>query len=168
VFNPQFGVANNVLRVAHLPEQGFLEDRHQALVIIAIMSLWAELGFTVVVYLAALQDIPKDLVEAARCDGASGWRVFRHIVLPELAPVTVFATIWQTITAIQLFDLVYVTTKGGPLGSTETVVYYLWDQAFHRLRFGYGSAVAYGVFAVTMLITIAMIIYSRRAKFEAF
>ncbi len=70
VFNPQFGVANNLLRVAHLPEQGFLEDRHQALVIIAVMSLWAELGFVVVVYLAALQDIPKDLVEAARCDGA--------------------------------------------------------------------------------------------------
>jgi multiple sugar transport system permease protein len=168
VFNPQFGVANNLLRVAHLPEQGFLEDRHQALVIIAVMSLWAELGFTVVVYLAALQDIPKDLIEAARCDGASGWRVFRHIVLPELAPVTVFVTIWQTITAIQLFDLVYVTTRGGPLGSTETVVYYLWDQAFRGLRFGYGSAVAYGLFAVTMLITIAMVVYSRRAKFEAF
>jgi len=168
VFNPQFGVANNVLRVTHLPEQGFLEDRHEALVIIAVMSLWQELGFTVVVYLAALQDIPQDLVEAARCDGASGWRVFRHIVLPELAAVTVFVTIWQTITAIQLFDLVYVTTRGGPLGSTETVVYYLWDQAFRGLRFGYGSAVASGLFAFTMVLTIGMVVYSRRAKFEAF
>ncbi|WP_279579010.1 carbohydrate ABC transporter permease [Fodinicola feengrottensis] len=169
VFNPQFGVANNILRVLGLPAQGLLESQQQAMIVIAVMALWQQLGFTVVVYLAALQDMPADLVEAARVDGASAPRIFRHIVLPQLAPVTVFTTIWQTITALQLFDLVFVTTKGGPLGSTETVVYYLWDQAFRGgLRFGYGSAVAYGLFAVTMLITIGMVVYSRRAKVEAF
>lgn len=168
VFNPQFGVANNLLRVMGLPPQGFLESQHQAMIVIALMALWQQLGFTVVVYLAALQDIPTDLVEAAKVDGAGAFRVFWHVVLPQLTPVTVFATIWQTITALQLFDLVFVTTKGGPLGSTTTVVYYLWDQAFRGLKFGYGSAVAYGLFAVTILITIAMVIYSRRAKVEAF
>lgn len=168
VFNPQFGVANNILRVLHIPAQGFLEDPRQAMVIIALMSLWQQLAFTVVVYLAALQDIPQDLVEAATVDGASGRQVFRYIVIPELVPVTVFATIWQTITALQIFDLVFISTKGGPLDSTQTVVYYLWDLAFRQLRFGYGSAVAYGLFAVTLLITLGMIAYSRRAKFEAF
>jgi len=168
VFNPQFGLVNNLFRVVHLPQQGFLEDPHQALVVIAVMSLWQQLGFTVVVYLAALQDIPKDLVEAALTDGANSRQVFRHVTLPQLAPVTVFTTIWQTITAIQLFDLVFTTTKGGPLKSTETVVYYLYNQAFHALNFGYGSAVAYGLFAVTMLITLAMVVYSRITKFEAF
>ncbi len=168
IFNPQFGLANNLLRVIGVPGQGWLEDRHQAMVVIALMALWQQLGFTVVVYLAALQDVPPELVEAARVDGASGWRTFRHIIVPELAPVTTFATIWQTITALQLFDLVFVATKGGPLRSTETVVYFLWDQAFKGLKFGYGSAVAYGLFAVTLLITLGMVLYSRRAKFEAF
>ena len=168
LFNPQFGVANNVLRVLGLPEQGFLESQHQAMLIIAILALWQQLGFTVVVYLAALQDIPADLVEAARVDGASSFRVFWHIVVPQLAPVTVFTTIWQTITALQLFDLVFVTTKGGPLGATQPVVYYLWDQAFRGLKFGYGSAVAYGLFAVTILITVGLVVYSRRAKVQAF
>lgn len=168
VFNPQFGLANNLLRVLHVPQQGFLESPRQAMVVIALMALWQQLGFTVVVYLAALQDIPRDLVEAARTDGASGWQVFRHVTLPQLAPVTVFTTIWQTITALQLFDLVFTTTKGGPLDATQTVVYYLWEQAFRRLDFGYGSAVAYGLFAVTMLLTLAMVVYSRRSKIEAF
>ena len=168
VFNPQFGAANNLLRVLHIPQQGFLESQSQAMVVIAVMSLWQQLGFTVVVYLAALQDIPKDLVEAARTDGANSWQVFRHITLPQLAPVTVFTTVWQTITALQLFDLVFTTTRGGPLGSTQTVVYYLWEQAFRKLDFGYGSAVAYGLFAVTIVLTLIMVVYSKRTKFEAF
>ncbi len=168
VFNPQFGLVNNVLRVLHVPRQGFLDDPHQAMVVIALMALWQQLGFTVVVYLAALQDIPRDLVEAALTDGANSRQIFRHVTLPQLAPVTVFTTIWQTITALQLFDLVFTTTKGGPLNSTQTIVYYLWDQAFHSLSFGYGSAVAYGLFAATMLITLGMVVYSRITKFEAF
>lgn len=168
VFNPQFGLANNVLRVLHIPQQGFLESPHQAMLVIALMALWQQLGFTVVVYLAALQDIPRDLVEAARTDGANEWQVFRHVTLPQLAPVTVFTTVWQTITALQLFDLVFTTTKGGPLDATQTVVYYLWEQAFRKLDFGYGSALAYGLFAITMLLTLGMVVYSRRSKIEAF
>jgi len=168
VFSPQFGLVNNLLRLLHVPQQGFLEDPHQAMVVIAVMSLWQQLGFTVVVYLAALQDIPRDLVEAAVTDGANSRQVFRHVTLPQLAPVTVFTSIWQTITAIQLFDLVFTTTRGGPLDATQTVVGYLYKQAFRSLNFGYGSAVAYGLFAVTMLITLGMVVYSRITKFEAF
>lgn len=95
IFDPQFGFANNILRSIGLPAQSFLEDQRQAMIVIAVMSLWAGLGFTVVVYLAALQDIPKDLVEAARVDGANTWQTFRHVILPELTPVTVFTSIWQ-------------------------------------------------------------------------
>lgn len=168
VFNPEFGLANNVLRVLHLPQQAFLESTGQAMVVIAVIALWQQLGFTVVVYLAALQDIAKDLVEAARMDGAGPRQIFRHITMPALGPVTVFVGIWQTITSLQLFDLVFTTTRGGPLNSTETIVYYLYDQAFHELDFGYGSAVAYVLFAVTMAITVCMVAYSRWKKFEAF
>jgi multiple sugar transport system permease protein len=168
VFNPQFGLANNVLRIAHLPQQQFLESGHQALLVICLIALWGEVGFTVVVYLAALQDIPREITEAAMIDGASPLQVFRHVTLPQLAPVTVFVAVWQTITALQLFDLVFTTTRGGPLGSTQTVVYYVYYQAFQLSHYGYGSAVAYILFAVTMLITLGMVIYARRSKLEAF
>lgn len=168
LFNPQFGLVNNVLRVLNLPQQGWLEDQAQAMVVITIMSLWGQAAFTTVIYLAALQDTPVELLEAARIDGANKWQSFWSVVWPQLTPVTVFVTIWQMIGAIQLFDLVYTTTRGGPLGATQTVVYYLWQTAFQKLQFGYGSAVAYGLFAITLIITIVVVLYSRRTKIEAF
>jgi len=168
LFSPQFGLVNNVLRVLHLPQQGWLDDPHQAMVVVVIMSLWGSVAFTTVIYLAALQDVPAELLEAARMDGASAWQSFRAIVWPQLAPVTVFVVIWQTIEAIQLFDLVYTTTRGGPLNATTTIVYFLYDKAFHSLEFGYGSAAAYVLFAVTMVITIGVVVYSRRRGQEAF
>ena len=168
LFNPQFGLVNNVLRVLGLPQQGWLEDQSQAMVVITIMSLWGQAAFTTVIYLAALQDVPIELIEAARIDGASRWQIFWRVVFPQLTPVTIFVGIWQTIGAIQLFDLVYTTTRGGPLNSTETVVYYLWQQAFKNLNFGYGSAVAMGLFVLTLVITIGVVLYSRRSKIEAF
>jgi multiple sugar transport system permease protein len=168
VFDPNYGVANNLLRVLGVPQQGFLEDTTQAMVVLVVISLWGAIGFNVVIYLAALQDVSQDVVEAAIVDGAGPWQVFRHVTLPELRPVTVFTTIWQTITALQLFDLVYTTTKGQPLDSTVTIVYYLYREAFEVFKYGYASAIAYGVFTVTMVITIFMIWYARRAKVEAF
>lgn len=168
LFSPQYGLVNNVLRVLGLPAQGWLEDPSQAMVVIAIMSLWGEAAFTTVIYLAALQDIPVELLEAARIDGATPWQTFWRIVWPELGPVTVFVTIWQAIGALQLFDLVYTTTRGGPLDATKTVVYFLWEKAFKGLDFGYGSAAAYVLFAVTLLITIGMVLYARRRRLEAF
>lgn len=168
LFDPQFGLVNNVLRTLGLPQQGWLTDPRQAMVVIAIMALWGSAAFTTVIYLAALQDIPSELIEAARIDGANRGQIFLSIVWPQLAPVTVFVGIWQVIQAIQLFDLVYTTTRGGPLDATKTIVYYLWDTAFHQLDFGYGSAVAYGLFGVTLLITIGIVIYTRRQKIEAF
>ncbi|MGV8908511.1 MAG: carbohydrate ABC transporter permease [Propionicimonas sp.] len=168
LFSPQYGLVNNVLRVVGLPTQGWLEDPNQAMVVIAIMSLWGQAAFTTVIYLAALQDIPSELVEAARIDGANRWQAFWHVVWPQLGPVTVFVTIWQVIGAIQLFDLVYTTTRGGPLDATKTIVYFLWEKAFKNLQFGYGSAAAYLLFLVTLLITVAMVVYARRKNLEAF
>jgi multiple sugar transport system permease protein len=168
VFDKDFGVANNLLRVLGLPEQGFLVDPGQAMVVLVVITLWGSIGFNVVIYLAALQDVSTDIVEAAIVDGANPWQVFRNVTLPELRPVTVFTAVWQMITALQLFDIVYTTTKGQPLDSTVTIVYYLYREAFQQFNYGYGSAIAYGVFAVTMVLTIVMIVYSRRAKVEAF
>lgn len=168
LFNPQYGIVNNVLRMLGLPQQGWLEDPAQAMVVIAIMSLWGQAAFTTVIYLAALQDIPGELLEAARIDGANRWQAFWQVVWPQLAPVTVFIAIWQVIGAIQLFDLVYTTTRGGPLDATKTIVYFLWERAFRGLEFGYGSAVAYALFAITLAITLFVVWYSRRRNLEAF
>ena len=168
LFSPQFGLVNNVLRVLHLPQQGWLDDPNQAMVVIALMSLWGSAAFTTVIYLAALQDVPIELIEAARIDGANPRQAFWRIVWPQLAPVTVFVTVWQAIQAVQLFDLVYTTTRGGPLDATRTIVYFLYDKAFHSLQFGYGSAAAYVLFAATLIITIGVVVYSRRTGSEAF
>jgi multiple sugar transport system permease protein len=168
LFSPQFGLANNVLRSVGLPTQGWLEDESQAMLVIALMSLWGQAAFTTVLYLAALQDVPQELLEASRLDGATRWQSFWNVVWPQLAPVTVFTAIWQTIGSIQLFDLVYTTTRGGPLDATKTIVYYLWEKAFRSLEFGYGSSVAYVLFGVTLLVTIGVVVYSRRRGTEAF
>jgi len=168
VFNPQFGVVNAGLRSLGLPTQQFLESPSQVIPVLTVISLWGSVGFVVVVYLAALQDIPRDLTEAAVVDGANRRQVFWYITVPQLRPVTVFTTVWQTITALQLFDLVYTTTRGGPLGASQTVVYYLYYQFRELQRYGYASAVAYGLFAVTMLITLGMVVYARRTGTEAF
>ena len=167
LFDPQFGMVNSVLRVFGLPEQGWLTDPNQAMVVIAIMSLWGSVAFTTVIYLAALQDIPSELVEAASLDGANRMQTFWQVVFPQLKSVTTFVTVWQTIQAIQLFDLVYATTRGGPLKATETIVFYLWDTAFRLLNFGYGSAIAYVLFGVTIIMTAAIGLYSRRREAAA-
>ncbi|WRZ88828.1 sugar ABC transporter permease [Streptomyces sp. NBC_01007] len=151
ILDPEFGVANSLLHKLGLSPQGFLTDPDQAIYLLVLISLWSGVGFCVVVYLAALQDVPPELVEAARIDGAGRWRVLRHIILPTLTPVTVFLLLWQLITALQVFDLIYVTTKGGPLGSTGVVVYFVWQQAFQMFTAGYGAAAAY-VLALALLV----------------
>ena len=167
IFEPNYGVLNEAFRRVGIEQQKLLEDPHQALVLLVIILLWGQVGFTVVVYLAALQDIPHDIVEAAMIDGANRRQVFRYVTMPELAPVTVFTAVWNTITALQVFDIVYTTTRGGPLQSTETIVYWVYDVAFKSSRFGYGAAGSYVLFAITMLITLGMVWNSRRNKIEA-
>ena len=165
ILDPQFGAANSLLHHLGLSAQGFLTDPGQALLVLLAISLWSGSGFCVVVYLAALQDVPPTLIEAARLDGAGRWRLLRHVVLPSLTPVSVFLLLWQTINALQVFDLVYVTTKGGPLGSTTVIVYFIWDQAFKNFTAGYGAAAAY-VLAVALIVIAVVLRVVRRRSFE--
>jgi multiple sugar transport system permease protein len=154
LLDPVFGLVNYFLSLVGLPEQGFLQDTNQALVCIVLMTVWGWLGFDVIIYLAALQGIPQELMEAAQIDGAGKWSSFRNVVLPFLRPATLFLIVWSTISALQLFDEIYVTTRGGPLGSTTVIVYYLYQQAFQFFNAGYGAAIAYVLFLAILLITI--------------
>jgi multiple sugar transport system permease protein len=162
MLDPQFGIANAVLHAVGLPRQEFLQDPAQALPVLVGIALWSGVGFCVVVYLAALQDIPRDLVEAARIDGAKRWGVLWNVVLPHLRPVTVFLVVWQAIQALQLFDLVFVTTKGGPLDATTTVVFFVWQQAFQLFHAGVGAAAAYILGAGLLVLGIAQALGRRR------
>jgi multiple sugar transport system permease protein len=162
ILDPEFGAANSLLHRIGLSSQGFLTDPGQALLVLVGITLWSGTGFCVVVYLAALQEVPPSLVEAARLDGAGRWQVLRHVVLPALRPITVFLLLWQVIQSLQVFDLVYVTTKGGPLGSTTVIVYFVWEQAFKTFTAGYGAAAAYVLAAALLIIALAVRIVRRQ------
>jgi multiple sugar transport system permease protein len=163
ILDPDFGAANAVLHHLGISPQGFLSDPSQALLVLVAITLWSGTGFCLVVYLAALQDVQQSLIEAALIDGANRRQLLRYVTLPTLTPVSVFLLLWQTINALQVFDLVYVTTKGGPLGSTTVIVYFIWEQAFKNGAAGYGAAAAY-VLAVVLGLTAGILRIVRRRE----
>jgi multiple sugar transport system permease protein len=161
IFDERFGVANALLDALGLPRQGFLGDPDQAMLVIVLIGIWGGIGFPLVIYLAALQDVPRELVDAASVDGARRWATLWHVILPQLLPVTIFLVVWQTLLSLQLFDLVYATTRGGPLDSTVVVVYYVYNQAFELFHAGYAAAVAYVVALFLILLVGAQLVYNR-------
>lgn len=162
LLDPTFGLVNYILHALGLPQQQFLQDPNEALYCIVAMTVWSWLGFDVIIYLAALQGIPEELLEASEIDGASKWTTFRSVVVPLLGPATLFLVVWSTINALQLFDEIYVTTRGGPLGSTTVIVYYLYEQAFQFFNGGYGAAVAYVLFLGILVVTLMQLWIGRR------
>jgi len=136
------GIVNAALSVVGLHGHAWLADPSTALYAVIVVSVWQGLGFEAVVFLAALQSIPHDLYDAARVDGAGSWRRFRHVTLPGLRPTMLFVFVIGIIGSFQIFDQVFVMTQGGPVGATNTIVYYLIDR-FQALELGRASAVAY-------------------------
>jgi multiple sugar transport system permease protein len=152
---------NTILAKLGLPTSGFFSSPHSALFAVVIMTVWGWVGFGALIFLAALQGIPQDLIEAAQMDGCSRSGAFWRIEVPLLRPVSGFLLVWLTINALQLFDEVYVTTKGGPLHATTVVVYYLYQQAFQFFHAGYAAAIAVVLFAVIALITLVQLRLTR-------
>lgn len=165
LLDPTFGLVNYIFHAVGIPQQRFLQDPNEALYCIVAMTVWGWLGFDVIVYLAALQGIPAELLEASEMDGASRWRTFRSVVVPLLGPATLFLVVWSTIEAMQLFDEIYVTTRGGPLGSTTVIVYYLYQQAFQFFNGGYGAAIAYVLFVGILVVTLIQLWIGKRNVF---
>lgn len=162
LFDPSYGVVNYFFSLIGLPQQQFLNSPSEALYVIVIMTIWGWTGFAVVIYLAALQGVPQQLLEAASIDGASPWQAFRRITLPLLSPASLFLAVWLTINAMQLFDEVYLSTQGGPLNATTVLVYYLYNQAFVDFNFGYASAIAYFLFLIILVVTAIQFRVGRR------
>ena len=162
LLDPYFGVVNIILNKLGFASQGFFQNPSQALYCIVIVTVWGWLGFAVVIYMAALQGIPSELLEAAEIDGATRWRAFWRVQFPLLGPTTLFLVVWLSINALQLFDEIYVITRGGPLASTTVVVYYLFQQAFAFFQAGYATAIAYVVFLAILLLTVVQLLIGRR------
>jgi multiple sugar transport system permease protein len=169
IFDDQFGVANSLLHRLGLGTQPFFADGHQALLLLVLASLWAGtscISFCAVVLLAALQDVPRELTEAASIDGARPAGVFRHVTLPALGPVLVFLLLWQTVDAIQLFDIVYGSTAGGPGQSTVVVVYYVY-RSIRDSAYGLGAAASYLVAGGLLVLTAATALAARSRRAAA-
>lgn len=151
------GVFAMVLEPLGIRPEGFLAGPSLALVSLMIVSVWKSIGYNTVLFLAGLENIPVEYYEAARLDGASRWRTFRHITWPLLSPTTYYVLIMSTIVSFQAFALVYVMTPppgGGPLGTTNLLVFYLYHKGFDRFDIGYASAVAVFLFVVLLALTI--------------
>lgn len=161
LMDPDYGLVNVVLDKLGLPTLQFFASPDQALVAVVIMTVWGWVGFGALIYLAALQGVPQDLVDAARTDGCSPRAAFWRIQVPLLRPVSGFLLVWLTINSLQLFDEVYVTTRGGPVGATTVVVYYLYQQAFQFFHAGYAGAIAVVLFVAIALVTVVQLRLTR-------
>ncbi|MEU0566989.1 sugar ABC transporter permease [Nonomuraea sp. NPDC005983] len=162
IFDRDFGLMNGLFVKVGLPVQGLLSSPSQAMFVLTLIFFWTRFGFAVVIYLAAIQEISKEVLEAASIDGAGRWASFRHIIVPSVRPMTIFLAVWGVIDALQFFDLVVTTTKGGPANATVTIVYYVWQLAFSFFTAGYGAAVAYVLFAGTLVLIVAGLLVARR------
>ena len=153
IFDRNFGIINSYLRMVHLAPVGWLSSVNMAMPSIVLVNCWWSVGFNTIIFLAALQGIPKELYEAARVDGATRFRAFRHVTLPMLRPITLYVTVLCAANSFQMFDESYIMTQGGPIGVTTTLVYRIYSLAFESFRFGDAAALSVVTLAVILLIT---------------
>jgi len=171
LLEPSFGLVNTALRWVGIDGPGWLADPDWALEGVVAMTVWRDVGYFMVIFLAGLQTIPKDLNEAAELDGAGAWQRFRRITVPLLNPSIVLASVIGVIYGLQLFTQVYVMTgspsklAGGPLGSTTSVVLFIVQSAFRPLEMGYPSAAAILLFLIIMVVTMIQLRVMQR-KFD--
>lgn len=151
------GVANIVLAPLGLQLPGFLAGPSLAMFAIIVMSVWHHLGYNVIIFLAGLQSIPRDYYEAASLDGAGRWHAFRNVTWPLLSPTTFYVLIMTSITSFQMFIQVYAMQGpigGNPMGTTRTLVYYLYEKGFSDWQMGYANAIAFVLFLIVLGLTL--------------
>lgn len=161
ILNPNVGLANEILGLFGLPPSKWLNSPDTALASLAMIGIWQALGTKMVIYLAALQGVDQALLEAARLDGANKWQTFWNVTWPALGPSHFFVLVTSIIASFQVFDLVYVTTKGGPANSTRVLVYDIYETAFSGLEFGRASAESVFMFILIGIFILAGLRFQR-------
>src|SRR5579884_33234 len=154
VFDPRFGLIHLGLSLAGLASPHWLTDPAWAMPALIIVYIWKNFGYAVVVYLAGLQSIPRELLEAATVDGADAFRRLLDVVLPQLSPITFFLLVTSILGSFQAFDLVAVMTAGGPVDSTNTLIYHLYEEGFVAFHAGRAAAIAMVLFVLMLVVTI--------------
>ena len=153
LLDTQYGLLNHSLSLFGISAVPWLTSTHWALIGVSMASVWWDLGLAFVLFLAALQDIPREITEAATVDGANRFQRLLHVILPHLRPVLSMVVTLQLISTLRIFSQVYVMTNGGPAGSSSSPIYYIYNTAIVRSLFGYSSAIGLLLFALILVVT---------------
>ena len=164
MFERNFGIINTYLQQLGLPFVGWLSDPDITLFSIVIMNIWWSVGFNTVTFLAAIQGISEELYQAAQVDGASSFQSFLYITIPQLKPIILYVTVLCAANSFQMFDEAYVMTQGGPLGSTTTLVYKSYIEAFKSFRLGYSAALSVITCLIIIIITLIQMKANKRSE----
>jgi ABC-type sugar transport system permease subunit len=150
MYQPDNGIINSVLRLIGLGvlTKGWLSDPKLVIWSIIFVGIWRQVGY---VMLAGLQSVNTDLVDASKVDGANAWQSFRHVIFPQLAPITVVVVVISIIDSLRAFDLVYVMTRGGPFNSSQVLATFMYNEAFWNYRMGYGASISVILFMISLL-----------------
>ncbi|MBA2247011.1 MAG: sugar ABC transporter permease [Chloroflexia bacterium] len=164
VYNGDYGLANYYLLQLNIIDEPllWLADKNLAMPSVILTSVWKGVGFAMVVYLAGLQSIPEDYYDAAKIDGATGWRRLRDITIPLLSSTTLFLLVISILGSFQVFTQIFIMTNGGPLGRTRTIVWYIYTTAFKDFNMGYAAAMAFALFAMMLGFTMLQFRFLRR------
>ena len=165
LFNEDFGLVNHILNLLGMADVPWLTSTHGAMIVVILVYVWQNFGFSFLLFLGGLSSIPKEVYEAAQVDGATGWKQFWRITFPLVSPTTLVASVMAIISALQIFDQPYVLTRGGPGDSTRTAVMVIYESAFKQLEFGRASAIGIVLTVVIMLVTAIQFRLSRRFVF---
>jgi multiple sugar transport system permease protein len=166
LYHPRYSPLNNTLRMLGVDDPPrWLASSQWAIPALIIMAVWGGAGYAAVIYLAALQDMPMDLYEAAELDGAGAFQKFRAITFPMLTPTTFFLLVTGFIGASQSFGMINLMTRGGPGRATTVVSYYIYQNGFQFYKFGYAAAIAWVMFALVLALTLSLWYFQRRSVF---
>ena len=166
LYHPRYGLLNYGLNSLGLEPIDWLGDPVWAMPAIILMAVWKNFGFNMIIFIAGLQNIPPQLYEAARIDGASAWRQFRYITLPLLGPTFLFVALMTMIGYFQVFAEPYVMTQGGPANRTVSVVLLMYEEGFRWWNIGYASAAAFVLFALILAVTVLQLKWRRRSAID--
>ena len=162
----QDGILNYFMQLLHLNKIGWLTDPKYAIYSVIIVTIWKGIGYYMMIYLASLMSVPKELYEACDIDGANFWQKHLTVTVPHLMPTIALVTTISSISAMKIFAEIYVMTKGGPLDSTKTIVYYIYEKAFENLDLGYASAMAVILLIMVMIFSFLNIFVFERGKYK--
>ncbi len=164
LYHPRFGILNYLLGLAGIAPIDWLGNPHWAMPAVILLAVWKNAGYNMLIFIAGLQNIPEELYEATRIDGASAWDQFKSVTVPMLAPTSLFIAITTMIGYFQLFAEPYVMTQGGPLNATLSIVLLMYQQGFRWWNMGYAAAIAFVLFAIIFIVSAIQLAVQRRGE----